>query len=608
MSYSVSIFDVAKAAGVSICTVSRVINGKTAGIRIGPVTRQHVLAVARQLGYQPDPIARNVALGKGAPARPAVAAPAMLSGEKSQMTEVETQRRQIGVVLSATSPAETLGLIPGLIPVLASADYQLVITTLPSDPMAARERVNRLLSDGVAGIICCPSLYPAMSALANGKCPVIVLWQGAGKAMLAKVTASAEYGTPSEKPVDEIRNPGSGQNEHAGNSATINLTTQQPGSAKTEAQSQAPHPAFNVVAAVTGGAGPVTSIPVSPPLVTTIPVFKPEPIIHATPNPIVSPEPPVVTITPEEPVQPHQEPDPAPPVFEPEVTPITPEDPTPTPVVVPEPEIVIPASSVSPKGRGSDGSTSSPQAEPRPPADISLEGEAGLSRPPEPTVIESIPVVPPTPVIEPPPDVITPEEPVPPPQAPESMPPVSVPEVESPPLVIPTPTPVVVPELEIAVAPPTPASNPDSTPVENSLEGENRPAVSLPSRPPEPTIIEPIPMELATPVFEPPPVVTTPEEPVSPPQAPEPEPPVSVPVIEPPTPANPTPTAVAAPEPAPLPPPAPIQMPTPVVLNPTATPEPDVTEEITPETVPEVDPITTPESEDGAQVVSPNPA
>jgi len=67
MSLSVSIMDVAKAAGFSKSTVSRVLNGKADGNRISHDAQSRILAVARQLGYQPDPIARNIALGKCGP-------------------------------------------------------------------------------------------------------------------------------------------------------------------------------------------------------------------------------------------------------------------------------------------------------------------------------------------------------------------------------------------------------------------------------------------------------------------------------------------------------------------------------------------------------------
>jgi LacI family transcriptional regulator len=59
----VTIVDVARAANVSTQTVSRAINNKD---EIRPETRQHVLAVAEQLGYQPNSLARGLATDRTA--------------------------------------------------------------------------------------------------------------------------------------------------------------------------------------------------------------------------------------------------------------------------------------------------------------------------------------------------------------------------------------------------------------------------------------------------------------------------------------------------------------------------------------------------------------
>lgn len=53
--------DVAEAAGVSIATVSRVLNGKAG--RISPETRERVLAAAERLQYKPDPRALSLRNG-----------------------------------------------------------------------------------------------------------------------------------------------------------------------------------------------------------------------------------------------------------------------------------------------------------------------------------------------------------------------------------------------------------------------------------------------------------------------------------------------------------------------------------------------------------------
>jgi len=53
--------DVAKKAGVSRFTVSSVINNRTGGnVRISDKTRQHVLAIVEELGYQPNILARGL--------------------------------------------------------------------------------------------------------------------------------------------------------------------------------------------------------------------------------------------------------------------------------------------------------------------------------------------------------------------------------------------------------------------------------------------------------------------------------------------------------------------------------------------------------------------
>lgn len=53
-----TIFDVANLAGVSIKTVSRVINSEP---HVRPSTREKVDQAIASLNYQPDPAARNLA-------------------------------------------------------------------------------------------------------------------------------------------------------------------------------------------------------------------------------------------------------------------------------------------------------------------------------------------------------------------------------------------------------------------------------------------------------------------------------------------------------------------------------------------------------------------
>jgi len=55
---TITLKQIAKLAGVSLSTASRVVNGLP-GVR--PVTRERVLQIIREYGYQPDPMARSLA-------------------------------------------------------------------------------------------------------------------------------------------------------------------------------------------------------------------------------------------------------------------------------------------------------------------------------------------------------------------------------------------------------------------------------------------------------------------------------------------------------------------------------------------------------------------
>ena len=57
----VTIEDVARKAGVSAMTISRVLNGKR---EISSATREHVLDVMRELNYRPSRVARSLATNK----------------------------------------------------------------------------------------------------------------------------------------------------------------------------------------------------------------------------------------------------------------------------------------------------------------------------------------------------------------------------------------------------------------------------------------------------------------------------------------------------------------------------------------------------------------
>jgi LacI family transcriptional regulator len=56
--HDITLEEVAKLAGVSLTTASRVINGLP-GVK--PLTRERVLQIIQEYGYQPNPVARSLA-------------------------------------------------------------------------------------------------------------------------------------------------------------------------------------------------------------------------------------------------------------------------------------------------------------------------------------------------------------------------------------------------------------------------------------------------------------------------------------------------------------------------------------------------------------------
>jgi hypothetical protein len=130
-------------------------------------------------------------------------------------------------------------------PILAAAGYHLGVNVIPADSVAARERVSQLLHDGVSGIVCCSSIYPVVTALLGKVCPVIILGQGAGNAMVASLQA----GSGQSSVGSGERSVGSGQltgSSSTGDLTTYSPATQQPSAPPAPIEAPKPMPAVPV--------------------------------------------------------------------------------------------------------------------------------------------------------------------------------------------------------------------------------------------------------------------------------------------------------------------------------------------------------------------------
>lgn len=120
----VTIRDVAEAAGVSIATVSRVLNNKDHPV--GAETRQRILAAADNLGYRPNVAARSLRTDRSA---------------------------TVGIIVDDIVGPFATQIIRGIQDRLRASGYLCVIISADWDPEAEREAIHDLVSRSIDGII-----------------------------------------------------------------------------------------------------------------------------------------------------------------------------------------------------------------------------------------------------------------------------------------------------------------------------------------------------------------------------------------------------------------------------------------------------------------------
>ncbi|WP_043690676.1 LacI family DNA-binding transcriptional regulator [Luteimonas huabeiensis] len=146
-----TIHEVARHAGVSPMTVSRVVNGNS---NVRPATRDLVMRAVRELNYTPNPAARQLA-----------AAPGM----------------RIALIFTNPSTAYLSELVVGALRGASRAAVQLVVEAWDPSDVEAERTAARALARSVAGVILPPPLGESeavVSELAEAGVPTVAIASG----------------------------------------------------------------------------------------------------------------------------------------------------------------------------------------------------------------------------------------------------------------------------------------------------------------------------------------------------------------------------------------------------------------------------------------------
>lgn len=150
--------DVARLAGVSRATVSYVLNDRTDGrIPITEPTRKKVLEAAKELGYEPNALARSLKTGTS---------------------------HTIGLLLPAVHNPHYWDILEGAEEEISAQGYHLALVTANLDPQRERRCLHSLFQQRLDGLILMPTfidlLADEMDALCERKCPAVFISQVEG--------------------------------------------------------------------------------------------------------------------------------------------------------------------------------------------------------------------------------------------------------------------------------------------------------------------------------------------------------------------------------------------------------------------------------------------
>jgi LacI family transcriptional regulator len=142
----ITIKDIAEKAGVSYATVSRALNGRA---EVGEETRSRIVAIAQELGYQPNAIARSL---------------------------VKRESHIIALVVPDVTNPFFADITMAVNAAAEQAGYTTMVCNTGWDPAKEQEKLRIMVEQRVDGIILKPTAFIRPGALEALNLPIVLFW------------------------------------------------------------------------------------------------------------------------------------------------------------------------------------------------------------------------------------------------------------------------------------------------------------------------------------------------------------------------------------------------------------------------------------------------